>query len=451
MPRPTRLLVAAIAAAALSVSQATAQADFTWTKLYDSATPLPGTNLAPAFLSAPAISGQNIAFAARYTDAFGDYEGVYALVNGSLARIVDTATVLPDTDAVMNYTTYAPAIHGADVALYAVGRHASVPDGLSPWNAGIYRWSAGTLSRVADEQMNIPGAASKFFDFSPPDIRNGTVIFNGVDEDGLAAGVYTRAPAGPLVTVADTTTPAPGHPATFFGFPYLLPHTALFPDGSALFLGGYNAPGPGTPGKFGIYRSASPGGALLPIAEDGITPIPNGSGTFLDVYTATIADDDGTVVFFGRNATTRGIYAVRNGTLQTLVDNATLLPDASKTFGSFGQFLDEVNFAYNNGVLLFEGYDRITDNNNVLHGLYLTTLDGQVQKLLSPGQAFDGKTIAYWELSHDSLHDNGIGLTVAFTDGSTGIYTTSTAAIAIPEPSALAACGLALLWPRRRL
>ena len=447
-------IVLLLASASPSLAQ-----DFTWSKLYDSSTPLPGTNKNPFFLSPPAISGGNVAFSARYTDEFGDYEGVYALTNGSLGRVIDTSMTLPDSaGAVMDYTIYSPAIHGNDVALYAVGFRPGTPEGSSPWNAGIYRWSNGALARVADEQMNVPGAASKFFDFNRPDIRNGTIIFNGVDADGVAAGVYTHSPGGgPLNVVADTATRVPGRDFNFYGFPYRLPHTTLLPDGSALFLGGYRPPPPGhtSGGLFGIYRTAGPAGPLQTIAEDGVTPIPSAApnARFLDVYTATVADDDGTVVFFGRDATTRGIYAVRDGAIQRIVDNSTLLPDGTKTFGSFGRFFDDVYFAYNNGVLLFEGYDYFTPNNNVLHGLYVATLDGDVYPLLSAGQQFDGKTIDYWLFGPDSLDSNNVGLSVHFTDGSSGIYTTSTASIAIPEPAALsliATLALAATRPRRR-
>lgn len=432
--------------------------DFTWSKLYDSSVPLPGTNKAPFFLSPPAISGGNVAFSARYTDAFGDYEGVYALTNGSLGRVVDTSMTLPDSNgAVMDYTIYAPSISGGEVALYAVGFRPGTPEGSSPWNAGIYRWSGGALARVADEQLNVPGTANRFFDFNRPDIRDGTINFNGVDEDGIGAGVYTQSPGGPLNVIADTATRVPGRDVDFYGFPYRVPHTTLLPDGSALFLGGYQPPPPGhtSGGLFGIYRTAGPGGSLQTIAEDGITPIPGAApgSTFLDVYTATVADDDGTVVFFGRDAATRGIYAVRDGVMQRIVDNTTLLPDGSKPFGSFGRFFDNVTFAYNNGVLLFEGYDYFTPNNNVLHGLYVATLDGDVYKLLSPGQEFDGKTIDYWQIGSDSLDSNNVGLSVHFTDGSSGIYTTSTAAIAIPEPGSLlfiSAVALAITRPRLR-
>jgi hypothetical protein len=224
------------------------------------------------------------------------------------------------------------------------------------------------------------------------------------------------------------------------------------PDGSALFMGGYQPPPEGYTygGLFGIYKTDGPGGPLVAVVEDNVTPIPNGGGTFADIYTAAVADDDGTIVFFGRDADTRGIYAVRNGVIQKIVDNTTLVPDGSKAFGSFGFFFDEVEFAYNNGVLLFEGYDYFTPNNSVLHGLYLATLEGEVHQLLVPGQVFDGKVIDYWEIGRDSLHTNGIGLSVHSVDGSSGIYTTSTAALAIPEPG-LAVMGVcAVLGVMRR-
>jgi hypothetical protein len=76
-----------------------------------------------------------------------------------------------------------------------------------------------------------------------------------------------------------------------------------------------------------------------------------------------------------------------------------------------------------------------------------------VYQLLAPGQVFDGKTIDYWEIGRDSLYTNGIGLTVQFTDGSSGVYTTSTAALAVPEPTATALLGVvAVMLPlgRRR-
>src|SRR5687768_7582125 len=94
-----------LASASTSLAQ-----DFTWSKLYASSTPLPGTNKIPFFLSPPAISGGNVAFSARYTDEFGDYEGIYALTNGTLGRVIDTSMTLPDAaGAVMDYTIYSPA------------------------------------------------------------------------------------------------------------------------------------------------------------------------------------------------------------------------------------------------------------------------------------------------------------------------------------------------------
>jgi hypothetical protein len=432
------LTLAGVASPALAL-------DFPWSKIYDSSTPLPGTNLTPVFLSEPAISGDNFAFAAAYTADTFVYEGVYSIINGSLTRVADRSTPLPGSNFISDGVE-PPAIHGSEVAFYSAGLRTITPGDTDRSHRGIYRSHNGALSLVASTDMNVPGAATPFHDFSGPDIRDGTVIFNGVNDDGNAAGVYTQTSGGPLHTVADLNTPVPGRAANFYGFPYTLAHTTLLPDGSPLFLGGYQEFG----NLFGLYRTAGPTGPLQTVAEDSVTPIPGGGGTFLDVYSASVADDDGTIVFSGYDLDTRGIYALRDGTLQTIVDNSTLLPDGSRTFGSFGNFTYDAKFAYNNGVLLFEGYDRVTALNNTLHGLYVATLDGEVHKLLSPGQTFDGKTIQYWLLGRDSLHANGIGLTVHFTDGSTGIYTTSTAAIAIPEPAALSLLAAASLLTRRR-
>jgi hypothetical protein len=133
----------------------------------------------------PAVSGSNVVFNAETS---GGRFGVYASIGGTITTVADNTITPPGGTGSFSSFGFTPMIDGSRVAFY----------GASSGRSGIYTWSAGTITRVADTTTTAPGGGT-FTSFlnnatTPPSaataLSGGHVVFRATTSLGVA-GVYT--------------------------------------------------------------------------------------------------------------------------------------------------------------------------------------------------------------------------------------------------------------------
>ena len=409
-----------------------------WTKLVDTSTPLPGAAGRTVYtLSAPSLSGDNAVFATEFAEFSGLWQGVFARIDGQLVKVFDDTTPYPGVAGTrLSDTVFTPTIDGGDVAFQAYA--------TDPAIEGIFSWSNGQITKVVDTSTTIPGASVPFFTFGGPHVRDGKVVFAGVEEEGDASGIYTNAGTATFRPVVDFGAALPGGGGTFNGFPYLMASETLLPDGRAIFLArGKKDAEPGN--FFGIFIGGGGGaGGVQTLVEERVTPIPSGSGGFNDLR-LVVADDDASFAFEGLGAGgQRGIYASEDGVLRKVVDGNTPIPGGSGNFSWEHRNLVDTLLSYDDGGVLFEGFGA-----NDYSGIFYAAPDGTVMKLIDGGDVLDGKAVASAFIDRGSLDGGRAGVWVQFEDGSEGIYIT-----VVPEPTmagaVLALAGAVCRHRRRR-
>ncbi len=246
-------------------------------RVADTNTSIPGGSGTFTFLAPPVISGSNVAFFG--TGSLG--QGIYLFSGGALSRIADTSTAIPNGSGTFTTFNNVIAISGGNLAFQASGTSQD----------GIYLFSGGALSRIADKNTPIPAGAANFDLFNPPVISGSNVAFIGGTVP--AQGTYLHNGVS-LSRVADTSTPIPGGVGQFNAF---FSPPAI--NGSGAFLAF------GSAGQEGIYGFT--GSLSLGRVADKSTPIPSGVGTFTDFSTPDISG--GAVTFRGAGGAGQdGIY-----------------------------------------------------------------------------------------------------------------------------------------------
>jgi len=120
----------------------------------------------------------------------GFHQGLYLAGGSTLSIVADSNTLMPGralpfSDFGLSGPGGRPSLHAGEVAFIGSGGH--------PY-AGVYRYGAGALSTIADQDTPVPGGRTTFAAFSEPDIHAGEVVFR-------SNGIY-RAGAGGLARVA---------------------------------------------------------------------------------------------------------------------------------------------------------------------------------------------------------------------------------------------------------
>ena len=338
---------------------------------------------------------------------------------------------------------------------------------------GAYVAHEGRIDVVADTSTPLPGGSGAFgIFFAGTSVSGDNVAFGAFDSSGFP-GVYARV-GGNLVTIADAATPEPGG-----GAPLGVEHLrGMSLDGdNVAFLASDGG------GFRGAYASLA---GNLVIAADENTPLPGGSGlTFLrrfapaiegtsvafaandvvasGLYIATGGQvravfDDGTVLpgsttpggfllgppsfrggtlGFAANSPERGgIYIDRNGQLDVVADDTTLIPGTTDPFGMFGLTeqtgwvaVDGTTTAFIGG----PGFDYL--------GLYVRA-GGVLRTVLTTNDTLDGKSITLIQIGPDAVDGDRIAFRVYFEDSTEAIYV-ATVAPAVPSLTSAARLALA--------
>jgi hypothetical protein len=375
-------------------------------------------------------------------------------------KIADTSTVVPGGNGGTYLSGYlsGPVISGGTVAFYGAGGGRD----------GIYTGSGGSVTRVADNSMAVPSSSGNFYDFSDPSISGGTVAFQAYGNTVGVTGVYTGSAAGgSLARVVDNSMSAPGaglfsafrtpdivgntvavnavynQNGVSYGIPFTFQNGVATPMITQAEINGFGSVG--SPqlssngsvafygykySNYGIYTGN--GGTLTTIA-DRLTLMPEVNSQFAGFGNPSINGDR--VVFSGygpgNGSTVYGIFAGSGGPLTVLVDSTMAIPGGSGNFATFGE-----NLAVSSSAMAFTATNSAQQN-----GLYMLT-GNSLSKIAAVGDILDGKVISSLSLTSNGLDGMTVAFTASFVGGSEGIFiaTVSTA----PEPSGLALAGSAL-------
>ena len=176
--------------------------------------------------------------------------------------------------------------------------------------------------------------------------------------------------------------------------------------------------GYGNSNQSGVYSDV--GGTLHAVANTS-TPIPNGVGNFtsflvffadLFVAAADGSFNSGNVAFpaLGSGGQ-QGIYSDVGGSLQSVADISTPIPNGSGFFTAFGSpSLDSGNIA-------LQGY-----GSNGQTGIF-TNIGGTLAPVVTNGTSIDGKTVSGLSMSTRSLSNGNVAFEASFSSGAgSGIY-----------------------------
>jgi hypothetical protein len=248
--------------------------------------------------------------------------GFYGSSGGAVNTIVDRSAAIPGGTGDFTSIDNAEA-SGGNVAFRGTGIGSQ---------QGIYfQQAGGSLTRVVDNTVPMPGAGGNFSFLAMGDLSATTVAFRGFS--GGAQGLFIAPFGSSLITAADTSTPLPGGNGNFeyFDSPLSLSGTDL------AFHGG----GGGDDAIFLFHN-----GARIRIA-DLKTFIPSGTGTFTSFY-PLVATDGGIVAFLGYGiGGQRGIYSYEGGVLEKVLDlNTTLDGKSVSDLFFYSEGLDARNLLF---------------------------------------------------------------------------------------------------------
>jgi hypothetical protein len=325
------------------------------TLVADISTPIPGgSGTFSGFANAPSQDGTTLAFV-----GFGsaNFTGVYTASGGTLHKVPDSNTPVPDGPGTFSDFSSAggyPSVQGNNVAFYAFGGQVRGMAGN-----GVYLNTNGTLTKVADQNTAIPNGTGLFLNFSQASLDQGTVAFSG--HGNGQQGIYA-ASGGSLRRLVDLNTPISGGSGTFGNLvlPELRDGTVAFVGSSGngqpgiytATLGGVvsvaadtHTPVPGGTGDFTSLNDVATSGGFVAFrgmgtVDDGVytnyggslhrvadthTLVPGGLGTFQG-FGADLAFDHGHTAFYGGGANGMpGIYTDTTGTLSKVISAGDVL------------------------------------------------------------------------------------------------------------------------------
>lgn len=406
MPRSRLRIAAPVLALATLLAGLTAappvRAQAELTLIADETTPVPGfpmetySEFGEGF---PVISGSDVTFYGAYPSGSGIYVGD----GTAIETVADQTTDDPEGSA----ETFQPFpdwpwIDGSFVSFI----------GILLGQPGVYLSDGSSIATVVERGDPVPGSAETFEDLYVPSVSAGAVAFRAETSDG-GEGVYLA--DGPLMTVADHTTPIPGGSGetfSFFGVPVVSGSEVAFVGTSFMA------------GRAGLYVGS--GGPLTVVADDTTSP-PGTAESFTSFGNYSFAD--GAVAFVGAGSGFHGVYLSNGTDLSVVADLSTPRPGG----GTFTSFRD---VALSQGNVLFRDGDD----------LYFWDGD-TIRRVLGAGDTVDGKTVATPFLGAGALDDRRFTVAINFTDDSVGIYRGEISAddLGVTEVPTLGEWGLILL------
>lgn len=364
-------------------------ADITLTRVADTTTTIPGGIGNFTRFDWLSLDRGTLVFA-------NDRRGIYRFRDGQLENVVDAETILPDGLAFFDLRY--PAVDGETIVFW--GRSS---DGIASYTKGVYSFTEGNVSAIADTNTTLPDGNGSFAKFSPPVVQDGRVAFVAETDSGEGVFLFDQE----IRTVADVSTVVPGKNELFQGF-----FSRVRIDGRTVMFGGNSAT------EVGIFGEID--GKLERIVSKDSTEL------------RTIADfstNDGNVIFRGIDEVGKhGIYESAMGSGGSL----TRIADAD----SFEPALLDPGYPFPRSSIALasaDGFAILANTSDGEHGIFWFR-EGEWTQVAKSGELLDGLPISRIEpFDGHELSDTQLGFTVNFEGNGQAVYLAT-----IPEPSALA-------------
>ncbi len=406
---------ASIGVAAVSVlaivcpTSVTRAQPWSFTKIVDSDTTIPGTSLkfdgATSFQYV-SVYADRVAFLGQAKS--GNGYGVYEWKSGVGRTIANKNTVVPGG------TTKIQVYHEVNATSRGVTFYAAAPD-----NSGVFYEDGTSLGHVADRMDSIPDGNGKFvgIEFRHHSVGSSTAFAGRNDASGQPFGIY-RSDDGVLSRIADKTMSPPNRSDlfSFFGEGRLSGNTTCFTGGTA---SGYQ----------GIIRHE---GGVLTTLVDNTMSLPNGKmiSSLGDVrpYQSEIA-------FQAYGGPDHQYIARKAGdSIEVLVDALADPPGPSESFNG----INEID--YQNGVLIFGAND---------YTIY-TNYGGELQRVVGPGDIIDGKRVILASMGDHGFDGTTAAFWVIFEGDSSFFSNRAICTVTIPAPGAAGVVMIAAMVTSRR-
>ncbi|MCC6969636.1 MAG: hypothetical protein IT434_05385 [Phycisphaerales bacterium] len=397
----------------LAAGQAALAQPWSFTKIVDSKTVIPGS--AEKFDGADSLQyvsvyADRVAFRGQSKSAL--HFGVYEWQNGVGRAIADHSDFVPGTNDV--FYGFQQVYSTADGVTFSGGNND---------NGGIFFGDGTALGHVADRRDNIPDGNGKFtgIDVHHHTVGTSTVFAGRNDASALPSGVY-RSDDGVLSRIADKTMSPPGRSELFSAM------LSWSLDGNATLFTAETASG---------YR------ALMRSVNGQITTLVDTEQMWSDGNhfngLGHIRISGGNTAFRSMtdDFTTR-LYKLTDHGIDLLVDVSMPPPDGSSpTYGGV------VDFAYANDTLVFEAGN----------GAMYTDFGGSMSRVIGPGDTLDGKKILNLTFYEHGFDGTTAAFWVIFEGDSSFSHDLAIYTVTIPAPGAAGlvfSCTMLALGRRRR-
>jgi hypothetical protein len=356
--------------------------EYTFVKIADTATPVPGGNggnFDGLKLSMPTVNGLRVAFRGEGGGEVGFFVGDGTSLNpmavvgdplpsgGTIDSIFEDFAYSVDVmNIIATPTNGARGIYGID----ATGSHKIVEFGDPAPEGGVF----STIYFVSRQGDNLAYGAN--ISFGP-----------GV------SGVFTRI-GGVNELVADTTTVIPGsEPTTFGGGSFSDPDIS---GQNVAFHGGYGA-------LTGVYARID--GTLVKVADKNDTQ----PGSVKPFTTFSVPVISGQQVAFRGVGDFSGVYVGDGGPLTVIAQTGDAAPGGS-TFNGFAQHVST-----DDGDVAFGG------SGSGFIGLFVSDPSG-LCRVIDTNSTLEGKDVIQVFMGRDSYAKGKLAFLTVFSDGSRGIY-----------------------------
>ncbi|MDB5319232.1 MAG: hypothetical protein JWN40_863, partial [Phycisphaerales bacterium] len=348
--------------------------------------------------------------------------------SASYGRIADRKTAIPGMAANF-FQVGAPVIDRAGNVVF---------NGAGMFNLGMYRWSAGVLSKVVDNGTPAPGGGS-FSNVGQPAITGGRVAFQanvgGLDSIfSYSAGTVTKVLSQTTIGPTGTIFGSLGNPLAFGATTVFVSEGAAYaasPNATTIQVLASGTPVPGgrgvftridTPltdgsnywftgqgiGQFGIYKKS---GGVLSTLVDQNTPVTGTDAKFTAV--GNLSSDGMNLSFTGEFNNASGVFGLFGSTVNKIADTSTKIPGCAGQFSAFGVS------SMGGGSVAFVGFDK-----NRSPGIY-AWIGGELNRVIDSGVTLGGKIISSLEMTASAVAGNKVVFQADFTDGSSGIFSAS--------------------------
>jgi hypothetical protein len=383
----TKLTLFSLTMLVLVGAAASAQAQlstYTLTTVASIDTPIPGGTENFVDFSVPSVKNGVVAFRG---DGNAGQKGIYVFANGALTRVADLNTPIPGGPG--NFTFYNLSVD-SQFSLASDGTVAFISKEGD--RVGIYTNATGPLTTIVDANTFAPGSTGNFVNFFLLSYDAGEVAFTAVS-DGYNQGLYKiKIDGGHVTIVADQSTVAPGlEPLTFNDF-------GLSSDAGVLSLSAGNiaftadVDDPHSGHIRGVYAEID--GDLTVIADTVSDP--------LHGYARGVAISGKNVAM----SSPYGIFVYESGGFRTVVDETTNIPKTLFQMNVFGPpSIDGSRVAFQG--LYAIGFPYPLPDMVVFNGIYVSPQPSEaLEKVVSRRLSIHDE--GFFSAGHESLSGDSI-------------------------------------------